>query len=94
VAKKYIRFHYTFSHDGLWLKRISYFSIVFSHGGLWLKSVPDFCTWAYGKEKMTGAERNLPDFFGLCPRCQKKFSVETFQNCCLRGGGGGGGGEE
>jgi hypothetical protein len=30
----------------------------------------------------------LPDFFGLCPRCQKKFSGETFQNCCRRGGGG------
>jgi hypothetical protein len=24
-------------------------------------------TWAYGKEKIRGAERNLPDFFGLCP---------------------------
>ena len=23
-------------------------------------------TWAYGKEKIRGAERNLPDFFGLC----------------------------
>jgi hypothetical protein len=43
--------------------------------------------WAYGKEKIRGAERNLPDFFGLCPRCQKKFSGETFQNCCQRGGG-------
>jgi hypothetical protein len=43
--------------------------------------------WAYGKEKIRGAERNLPDFFGLCPRCQKKFSAETFQNCCRRGGG-------
>ena len=27
----------------------------------------------YGKEKIRGAERNLPDFFGLCPRCQKNF---------------------
>ena len=45
--------------------------------------------WAYGKEKIRGAERNLPDFFGLCPRCQKKISGETFQNCCRRGGGGG-----
>ena len=44
-------------------------------------------TWAYGKEKIRGAERNLPDIFGLCPRCQKKFSGETFQNCCRRGGG-------
>ena len=45
-------------------------------------------SWAYGKEKIRGAERNLPDFFGLCPRCQRKFSGETFQNCCRRGGGG------
>jgi hypothetical protein len=28
VAKKYIRFHYTFSHDGLWLKSISDFIIL------------------------------------------------------------------
>ena len=34
------------------------------------------------------AERNLPDFFGLCPSCQKTFSRETFQKCCRRGGGG------
>ena len=26
------------------------------------------CAWAYGKEKIRGAERNLPDFFGLCPK--------------------------
>ena len=32
--------------------------------------------------KIRGAERNLPDFFGLCPRCEKTFSVETLQNCC------------
>ena len=44
--------------------------------------------WAYGKEKIRGAERNLPDFFGLCPSCQKKFSGETFQNCCREGEGG------
>jgi hypothetical protein len=49
-------------------------------------------TWGYGKEKIKGAERNFPDFFGLCPSCQKKFSRETFQNCRRRGGGGGGGG--
>jgi hypothetical protein len=36
-------------------------------------------TWANGKEKIRGAERNLPDFFGLCPLCQK--------NCCRRAGG-------
>jgi hypothetical protein len=39
-----------------------------------------------GRKKIGGAERNLPDFFGLCPRCQKKFSGETFQNSCRRGG--------
>ena len=46
--------------------------------------------WAFGKEKIRRAERNLPNFFGLCPSCQKTFSAETFQNCCRRGGGGGG----
>ena len=44
--------------------------------------------WAYGKEKIRGAERNLPDFFGLFPRCQKKFSGQTLQSCCRRRGGG------
>ena len=34
VAKQYIRFHYTFSHGGLWLKSISDFSILFSHGSI------------------------------------------------------------
>jgi hypothetical protein len=43
---------------------------------------PHVGPWAYGKEKIRAAERNLPDFFGLCPRCQKKFSGETFQNYC------------
>ena len=38
-------------------------------------------SWAYGKEKIRGAGRNLPDFFGLCLRCQNKFSGEIFQNC-------------
>ena len=42
MAKKYTRFHYTFSHGGLWLKSISDFSTLFSHGGLWLKSIQDF----------------------------------------------------
>jgi hypothetical protein len=32
--------------------------------------------WAYGKEKIRGAERNLPDFFGLCPTSPKKLFVE------------------
>jgi hypothetical protein len=36
--------------------------------------------WAYGKGKIRGAERNFPDFFGLCPSCR------------WGGGGGGGGG--
>jgi hypothetical protein len=44
VAKKYIKFHYTFSHDGLWLKSIPGLTILFSHGGLWLKSIPDLTT--------------------------------------------------
>ena len=52
-----------------------------------LSTVVDPTSWAYGKEKIRGAERNLPDFFGLCPSCQKKFSGETLQNCCRRGGG-------
>ena len=38
-------------------------------------------SWAYGKEKIRGAERNL------CPSCQKKFSGESSQHCCRRGGG-------
>ena len=33
--------------------------------------------WAYGKEKIRGAERNLPDFFGLCPTTPEKFFEET-----------------
>jgi hypothetical protein len=28
----------------------------------------------------------LPDFFGMCPSCQKKISGDTFQNCCRRAG--------
>ena len=31
--------------------------------------------WAYGKEKIRGAERNLPDFFGLCPTNPENFFV-------------------
>jgi hypothetical protein len=49
-------------------------------------------SWAYGKEKIRGAERNLPDFFGLCPRCQKEFSGETVSKIVVDGEGGGGGG--
>jgi hypothetical protein len=46
----------------------------------------------YGKEKIggRGAERNLPDFFGLCPRCQKHFP-EKLSKIVVDGGGGGGG---
>ena len=32
--------------------------------------------WAYGKEKIRGAERNLPDFFGLCPTTPEKIFEE------------------
>ena len=43
--------------------------------------------WAYGKEKIRGAERNLPDFFGLCPRCQKNFP-EKLSKIAVDGVGG------
>ena len=45
--------------------------------------------WAYGKGKNRRAERNLPDFFGLCPRCQKKFP-EKLSKIVVDGGGGAG----
>ena len=45
-------------------------------------------TLAYGKEKIRGAERNLPDSFGLCPRCQKNFP-EKLSKIVVDGGGGG-----
>jgi hypothetical protein len=32
VAKKYIRYHYTFSNEGLWLISIADLTILFSHG--------------------------------------------------------------
>ena len=32
--------------------------------------------WAYGKEKIRGAEINLPDFFGFCQTTPEKFFVE------------------
>jgi hypothetical protein len=50
--------------------------------------------WAHGKEKIRGAERNLPDFFGLCPRCQKEISGETVSKIVVDVEGVGGGGEE
>ena len=34
-------------------------------------------TWAYRKEKIRGAERNLPDFFGLCPTSDEKIFSGT-----------------
>ena len=44
--------------------------------------------WAYGKEKIRGAERNLPNFFRLCPSCQKKFSgPEKLSKIVVDGGG-------
>jgi hypothetical protein len=39
-----------------------------------IQNPTQFNTWAYGKEKIRGAERNLPDFFGLCPHCPKLLS--------------------
>ena len=33
--------------------------------------------WAYRKEKIRGAETNLPDFFGFCPTSAKKFFPEN-----------------
>ena len=41
------------------------------------------------EEKTLGwTERNLPDFFGLCPRCQKHFP-EKLSKIVVDGGGGG-----
>ena len=56
-----------------------------------IPAVDETCSrpWAYGKEKIRGAERNLPDFFGLCPSCQKKFP-EKLSEIVVDGGGGGG----
>jgi hypothetical protein len=40
--------------------------------------------WAYRKEKIRGAETNLPDFFGFCPTSAKKFFPENinFDHLC------------
>ena len=46
-------------------------------------------TWAYGKEKIRGVERNLPDSLGLCPRYQKNFP-EKLSKIVVDGRGGGG----
>jgi hypothetical protein len=41
-----------------------------------------------GRKKLKrGAERNLPDFFGLFPRCQKNF-LEKLSKIVVDGGGG------
>ena len=37
-------------------------------------------SWAYGKEKIRGAERNLPDFFGLCPTSPPPPSPKKFRS--------------
>jgi hypothetical protein len=47
-------------------------------------------SWVYGKEKIRGAERNLPNFFGLCPSCNFPEKLSEI----VVDGGGEGGGEE
>ena len=61
--------------------------IAFRHYQILLKSL--VYTWAYGKEKIRGAERNLPDFFGLYPHCPKIFSGEIKLSKIVVDGGGG-----
>jgi hypothetical protein len=46
---------------------------VFAGYVVWQIRLQWLFTWAYGKETIRGAERNLPDFFRLCPSCQKRF---------------------
>ena len=38
-------------------------------------------------KKLGGAERNLPDFFGLCRSCQKNFPEKLSKIVVDRGGG-------
>jgi hypothetical protein len=45
--------------------------------------------WAYGKENNKGGGKKFARLFRIVPELSKKFSGETFQNCCRRGGGGG-----
>jgi hypothetical protein len=47
-----------------------------------------------GKKKLGGRKEICPTQFRIVPALSKKFSGETFQNCCWRGGGGGGSGYE
>ena len=58
-----------------------------------VRAVRPVIPWAYGKEKIRGEERNLPDFFGLC-RVVKKNFPEKLSKIVVDGGGGGGGGRE
>jgi hypothetical protein len=62
---------------------------------LWLKATIDSLSRANQLElgsmgvregKNWGAERNFSQF-RIVPALPKKFSEETFQNCCRRGGG-------
>jgi hypothetical protein len=48
--------------------------VIYLHQGRILRGGVE--TWAYGKEKIRGAEINLPDFFGLCPTSPEKFFLE------------------
>ena len=38
---------------------------------------PSLSSWAYGKEKIRGAEENLPGFFGLFPTSPEKIVCGT-----------------
>ena len=41
--------------------------------------------------KIRGGRKEICPTFSDCALVVKKFTGETFQNCCRRGGGGGGG---
>ena len=70
------------------LERYKEYNVYPSPRNLWY--VVEHQAWAYGKEKVRGAERNMPDFFGLCPSCQKNFPEKLSKIVVDRGGGGGG----
>jgi hypothetical protein len=65
-----------------------FFSVKFHFTLLWWLANSHESAWAYGKEKIRGAERNLPDFFGLYPSCQKNFP-EKLSKIVVDGWGGG-----
>jgi hypothetical protein len=44
-----------------------------------------------GRKKIGGGERNLPDFFGFCPRCQNNIFQRNFSNLYMLSTGGGAG---